>query len=81
MIVIWLLYEEEDGEPRVMSPVYYLIMDQVLVLVERYTLQLKENYSEEIAITLQKLFILIKCEVTKDKNYIFLDVLLNALKE
>lgn len=44
MIVIWLLYEEEDLEQKSSSPVYYSVMDLIVVLVEQYSKKLRESY-------------------------------------
>lgn len=52
-------------------------MDSVLRLINYYNIELTKSYNKNYVFNLAKIICMIKNEVHKDKEIVFLDVLLN----
>lgn len=80
VVITWLFYEDE--EERNSNPnVYSSIMDAIIGILFHFSEDLEKSYDEEKVINLGKIICLIKCEIHKDKDVVFLDILIDLFNK
>lgn len=80
LIITWLFYEDEEERFSNMN-LYSSIIDNILSILNFYSSHLEQEYNEDILANLAKIICLIKCEIHKDKEVVFLDVLLRLFEK
>ena len=80
IVITWLFYEDEE-ESNSNPNNYSAIMDAIIGIMQNFSDDLEKEYCEEKVSTLAKIVCLIKCEIHKDKDIVFLDILIEMFNK
>jgi acyl carrier protein len=80
VVIAWLFYEDEE-ESNSNPNTYSAIMDSIVEIMWSFSEDLEKEFNEEKVKTLAKIVCLIKCEIHKDKDIVFLDMLIELFNK